>query len=107
MFNELDFMFNKFASRSTRIFVAVEISKKNKKSINFSRKKQLMNKEINISFFKKSSLCSEISKMSKYFSKTKNISLKMLISRNINFRINAINIVDDKQTRKQRFANAT
>ncbi len=106
MFNEFDFMFDELVSSSAETFVAVEISEK-KETISFSRKDQLMNKEINISSRKKSFLCSEISKMSKNLSKTKDISLNVLVSRNINFRIDVINIINDKRTRKQRFANAT
>ncbi len=113
MFNEFDLMFNKhdlifdeFVSSSTRTFVAVKISKK-KETINLSRKDQSMNKEINISSRKKSFLCSEISKMSKNLSKTEDASLNVLASRNINSRIDVINIINDKRTRRQQFANAT
>jgi hypothetical protein len=65
-----------------------------------------MNKKINISSRKKSFLCSKTSKMSKNFSKIEDASLNVLISRNINFRIDVINIINDKRTRRQQFANA-
>ncbi len=104
-FNESDLMFDELVSSSAEIFVAVEISKK-KETINLFRKDQSMNKEINISFRKKSFLCSKISKMSKNLSKIENASLNVLISRNIDSRIDVINIINDKRTHKQRFANA-
>ncbi len=106
MFNESDLMFDEFVSSSTETFVAIEISEK-KKTISLFRKDQSMNKKINISFRKKSFLYSKISKMSKNLSKTKDASLNVLISRNIDFRIDVINIIDDERTRKQQFANAT
>ncbi len=67
IFNEFDFMFNEHVSSSTKTFVAIEISEKNKKTINFSRKNQLMNKKVNISsqrkilFVQKSRKCRKIS----------------------------------------------
>ncbi len=105
-FNESDLTFDEFVSSSAETFVAVEISEK-KETINLFRKDQSMNKKINISSRKKSFFCSKTSKNFKKFSKTKNVSLNELISRNINSRINVINIINDKRTRKQRFANAT
>ncbi len=105
-FNESDLKFDELVSSSAETFVAVEISKK-KETINLSRKDQLMNKEINMSSRKKSFLCSEISKMSKNLSKTENVSLNVLVSRNIDSRIDVINIINDRRTRKQRFANVT
>ncbi len=53
MFIEFDFMFDESVSSSTKTFVAIEISAKNKKTINLFRKNQSMNKEINIFFRKK------------------------------------------------------
>jgi hypothetical protein len=77
--------------------------------INFSRKNQSLNKENNISSRKKSFLCSNSSKLSNEFFETENASLNVLTSRNINFRINVINIVQKKRVRKfsKDFANTT
>jgi hypothetical protein len=106
------------SSKSTSIsnFVAVEISRfvfrkeiSKKEMINFFRKNQSLNKENNISFRKKSFFCSNSSKLSKKLFKIENVSLNVLTSKNINFRINVINIVQEKRVRKssKNFANTT
>ncbi len=94
------------------IFVSIEISRwnvsmKNKKMISFSRKNKSLNKENNFSFRKNNFLCSHLSKLSNEFSKTKNASLNVLTSKNINSRINVVNIVQEKRIRKSSkdFAN--
>jgi hypothetical protein len=96
------------------IFVIIEISRrnvsmKNKKMISFFRKNKSLNKENNFSFRKNNFLCSHSSKLSNEFSETKNASLNVLTSKNINFRINVINIIQDKRIRKfsKDFANTT
>jgi hypothetical protein len=68
-----------------------------------------LNKENNISSRKKSFFCSNSSKLSNEFFKTKNASLNVLTSKNINFRTNVINIVQEKRVRKfsKNFANTT
>jgi hypothetical protein len=93
-------------------FVTIEISRrnismKNKKMIFLSRKNKLLNKENNFLSRKKNFLYSHSSKLSNEFSRTKNISLNVLISKNINSRINVINIVQKKRVRKfsKDFAN--
>jgi hypothetical protein len=105
-----------FESTSINIFVAVEISKflsrketSNKEMINLSRKDHSLNKENNIFFRKKSSFCSNSSKLSKEFFETENASLNVLTSRNINSRINVANNVQEKRFRKSSkdFANTT
>ncbi len=105
-----------FKSTSINIFIAIKISKfffqkeiSNKKMIKISRKNQSLNKENNISFRKKNSFCSNSSKLSKKFFETKNVSLNVLTSKNINSRINVVNIVQEKQIRKlsKDFANTT
>jgi hypothetical protein len=110
-------MFNNtlsFILTSINIFIAIEISKflfqkktSNKKIINFFRKNQLLNKENNISFRKKNSLYSNSSKLSNEFFETKNASLNVLTSRNINSWINEFNIVHEKCVREsfKNFAN--
>jgi hypothetical protein len=77
--------------------------------INLSRKNQSLNKKNNISFRKKSSLCSNSSKLSKEFFEIKNALLNVLTSRDINSRINVVNIVQEKRFRKlsKDFANTT
>jgi hypothetical protein len=89
-----------FESTSISNFVAIEISRfffrketSNKEMINLSRKNQLLNKKNNISFRKKNFLCSNSSKLSNEFFEIENVSLNVLTSKNINFRINVINIV--------------
>jgi hypothetical protein len=103
-------------STSINTFVAIEISKfffekktSNKEMMNFFRKNYLLNKENNIFFRKKNSFCSNSSKLSKQFLETKNASLNVLTSRNINSRINIVNIVRKKRIRKfsKDFANTT
>jgi hypothetical protein len=75
--------------------------------INLFRKNQSLNKENNISFRKKNFLCSNSSKLSNKFFEIENASLNVLTSRNINSRINVINIVQEKRVRKSSkdFAN--
>ncbi len=103
-------------STSISIFVAIETSNfvfsketSNKEIINLFRKNQSLNKEKNISFRKKSFLCSNSSKLSKEFFETENVSLNVLISKNINSRISVVNIVQEKRVRKfsKDFANMT
>jgi hypothetical protein len=105
-----------FESTSINNFVAVEISRflfrketLNKEMINFSRKNQSLNKENNIFFRKKSFLYSNSSKLSNELFEIENASLNVLTSKNINFRINKINIVQKKRVRKSSkdFANTT
>jgi hypothetical protein len=105
-----------FESTSINNFVAFEISRflfrkktSNKEMIWLFRKNQSLNKENNISFRKKNSFCSNSSKLSNELLKTKNVSLNMLTSKNINSRINVINIVQIKRVRKfsKDFANTT
>ncbi len=103
-----------FESTSINNFVAIEISRflfrketSNKEMINLFRKNQSLNKDNNISFRKKSFLCSNSSKLSNELFETENASLNVLTSKNINFRINVINIVQEKRIRKSSkdFAN--
>jgi hypothetical protein len=103
-----------FESTSISNFVAVEISRflfwkeiSNKEMINFFRKNQSLNKENNIFSRKKSFLYSNSSKLSNELFEIENASLNVLTSRNINFRINVINIVQEKRVRKfsKDFAN--
>jgi hypothetical protein len=103
-------------STSTSNFVAVEISRflsrketSDKEMINLFRKDQSLNKENNISFRKKSFLCSNSSKLSNELFETENVSLNVLTSKDINFRINVVNIVQEKRIRKfsKDFANTT
>jgi hypothetical protein len=77
--------------------------------INFFRKNHSLNKKNNIFFRKKSFLCSNSSKLSKEFFESENASLNVLTLRNINFRINVINIVQEKRIRNfsKDFANTT
>jgi hypothetical protein len=105
-----------FESTSINNFVAVEISRfffrkeiSNKKMINLFRKNQSLNKENNISFRKKSFLCSNSSKLSNELLETENASLNVLTSKDINSRIDVINIVQEKRVRKfsKDFANTT
>jgi hypothetical protein len=102
-----------FESESTiNIFVTIEISRrnvsmKNKEMIFFSRKNKSLNKENNFSFQKNNFLCSHSSKLSNEFFEIENASLNVLTSKNINSRINVINIVQEKRVRKSSkdFAN--
>jgi hypothetical protein len=105
-----------FESTSINNFIAVEISRflsrketSNKEMINLSRKNQSLNKENNISSRKKSFLCSNSSKLSNELFETENASLNVLTSKDINSRINVINIVQEKRVRKSSkdFANTT
>jgi hypothetical protein len=105
-----------FKSTSISNFVAVEISRfffrketSNKEMINLSRKDQSLNKENNISSRKKSFLCSNSSKLSNELFEIENASLNVLISKDINFRINVANIIQEKRVRKSSkdFANTT
>ncbi len=68
-----------------------------------------MNKKNNISFRKKNSFYSNSSKLSNKLFEIKNASLNVLTSRNINFRINVVNIVQEKRVQKfsKNFANTT
>ncbi len=105
-----------FESTSINNFVAIEISRflsrkkiSDKEMINFSRKNQSLNKENNISFRKKNFLCSNSSKLSNELFEIENVSLNVLTSKDINFRINVVNIVQEKRVRKssKNFANTT
>ncbi len=105
-----------FKSASINNFVAIEISRffsrketSDKEMINFSRKNQSLNKENNISFRKKNFLCSNSSILSNELFEIENASLNVLTSKDINFRINVINIVQKKRVRKSSkdFANTT
>jgi hypothetical protein len=105
-----------FKSTSINIFIAIEISKffsrketSNQKKIKLFRKNQSLNQKNNISFRKKSFLCSNSSKLLKEFFEVKNSSLNVLTSKNINSRINVVNIVQEKRVRKfsKDFANTT
>jgi hypothetical protein len=104
-----------FESKSTiNIFVTIEISRqnvsmKNKKMISFSRKIKSLNKENNFSFRKNNFFCFHLSNLSNDLLETENASLNVLISRNINFRIDEINIVKKKRVRRSSkdFANTT
>jgi hypothetical protein len=111
MFN--DTSSSEFKSDLTiNIFVTIKISRqnvliKNKKMISFSRKNKLLHKENNFFFRKNNFLCSHSSKLSNELFEIENASLNVLTSRNINFRINIINIVQKKRIRKfsKDFAN--
>jgi hypothetical protein len=100
-------------SKSTiSIFVTIEISRrnvsmKNKKIISFFRKDKSLNKENNFLFRTNNFLCSHSSKLSNELFVIENSFLNVLISRNINFRINEINIIKKKRIRKfsKDFAN--
>jgi hypothetical protein len=93
-----------FKSTSINNFVAIKISifffrKKtsDKEMINFFQKNSLLNKDNNISSRKKSFLCSNLEKLSNELFEIENISLNVLTSKNIKFRINVINIVQKKR----------
>jgi hypothetical protein len=105
-----------FESTSINNFVAIEISRfifrketSDKEMINFSRKNQSLNKKNNISFRKKRFLCSNSSKLSNELCETEDASLNVLTLKDINFRINVINIIQEKRVRKslKDFANTT
>jgi hypothetical protein len=115
LFTSDDTSLFEFESNLTiNIFVTIEISRrnvsmKNKEMIFFFRKDKSLNKENNFFFRKNNFLCSHSSKLSNEFSKTENASLNVLTSKNINFRIDVVNIVQDKKIRKssKNFANTT
>jgi hypothetical protein len=104
-----------FESASTiNIFVTIEISRqnvsmKNKKMISFFRKYKSLNKENNFFSRKNNFLCSHSSNLSNDLLEIENAFLNVLISRNINFRIDEINIVKKKKVRRfsKDFANTT
>jgi hypothetical protein len=106
---------SEFKSTSTiNIFVTIEISRqnvsmKNKEMISLFRKVKSLNKENNFSFRKNNFLCFHSSNLSNDFFETENALLNVLISRNINFRIDEINIVKKKRVRRSSkdFANTT
>jgi hypothetical protein len=94
------------------IFVTIEISRqnvlmKNKEMISLSRKIKSLNKENNFSFRKNNFFCFHSSNLSNDLLETENAFLNVLISRNINFRIDEINIVKKKKIRRfsKDFAN--
>jgi hypothetical protein len=94
------------------IFVTIEISRqnvsmKNKKMISFFRKIKSLNKENNFFFRKNNFLCFHSSNLSNDLFEIENAFLNVLISRNINFRIDEINIVKKKKIRRfsKDFAN--
>ncbi len=90
---------SEFESELTiNIFVTIEISRwnvsmKNKKMISFFRKIKLLNQKNNFLFRKNNFLCFHSSKLSNELLEIKNTFLNVLISKNISFRINEINIV--------------
>jgi hypothetical protein len=95
-------------------FVTIEISRqnismKNKKMISFFRKIKSLNKENNFSFRKNNFLCFHSSNLSNDLLEIENSFLNVLISRNINFRIDEINIVKKKRIWRfsKDFANTT
>jgi hypothetical protein len=110
-----DTSLSEFESTSTiNIFVTIEISRqnvsmKNKEMISFSRKIKSLNKENNFFFRKNNFLYSHSSNLSNDLFETKNALLNVLTSRNINFRIDEINIVKKKKIRRfsKNFANTT
>jgi hypothetical protein len=100
------------SASTINIFVTIEISRqnvsmKNKEMILFSRKIKSLNKENNFSFRKNNFLCSHSSNLSNDLFEIENALLNVLISRNISFRIDEINIVKKKRVRKSSkdFAN--
>jgi hypothetical protein len=104
-----------FKSASTiNIFVTIEISRqnvsmKNKEMISFFRKIKSLNKENNFFFRKNNFLWSHSSHLSNDFFEIENAFLNVLISKDINFRIDELNIVKKKKIRKssKNFANTT
>jgi hypothetical protein len=102
------------SASTINIFVTIEISRQNvsmksKKMISLFRKIKSLNEENNFSFRKNNFLCSHSSNLSKDLLKTENAFLNVLISRNINSRIDEINIVKKKRIRRSSkdFANTT
>jgi hypothetical protein len=81
----------------------------NKVMINFFQKNQLLNKENNIFFRKKSFFCSNLSKLLKELFEIEDASLNVLTSKNINSWINVANIVRERRIRKfsKDFTNTT
>jgi hypothetical protein len=106
---------SEFKSASTiNIFVTIEISRqnvsmKNKEMISLFRKIKSLNKENNFSFRKNNFLCSHSSNLSNDLFETENAFLNVLTSRNINSRIDEINIVKKKKIRRSSkvFTNTT
>ncbi len=104
---------SEFESTSTiSIFVTIEISRqnvlmKNKEMISLFRKIKSLNKENNFSFRKNNFLCSYSSNLSNDLLEIENAFLNVLISRDINSRIDEINIVKKKRVRRSSkdFAN--
>jgi hypothetical protein len=102
------------SASTINIFVTIEISRqnvsmKNKEMISLSRKIKLLNKENNFLSRKNNFLYSHSSNLSNDLFETENAFLNVLISRNINFRIDEINIVKKKRVRRSSkdFANTT
>jgi hypothetical protein len=96
------------------IFEIIKISKqnvslKNKKMISFFRKIKSLNKENSFFSRKNNFLYSHSSNLSNNFFEIENAFLNVLISRNINFRIDEINIVKKKRIRRfsKNVANTT
>jgi hypothetical protein len=96
------------------IFVTIEISRrnvsmKNKEMISLFRKDKSLNKENNFSFRKNNFFCSHSSKLSNELFEIENAFLNVLISKDISFRIDEINIVKEKRVRRSSkdFANTT
>jgi hypothetical protein len=110
-----DTLSSEFELKSTiNIFVTIEISRrnvsmKNKEMIFLFWKDKSLNEENNFSFRKNNFLCSYSSKLSNELFETENASLNVLTSKDINFRINVINIVQKKRIWKSSkdFANTT
>jgi hypothetical protein len=106
---------SEFKSASTiNIFVTIEISRrnvlmKNKKMISFFRKIKSLNKENNFSSQKNNFLYFHLSNLLNNLFEIKNAFLNVLISKNVNFRIDEINIVKKKRVWKssKNFANTT
>jgi hypothetical protein len=106
---------SEFESTSTiNIFVTIKISKqnvlmKNKEMISFFRKIKLLNKKNNFSFRKNNFFDFHSSNLSNDFFEIENAFLNVLTSKNINFRIDKINIVKKKRIRRssRNFANTT
>jgi hypothetical protein len=104
-----------FESASTvNIFVTIEISKqnvsmKNKEMISFFRKIKSLNKENNFFFRKNNFLYFHSSNLSNDLFETENAFLNVLISKDINFRIDEIKIIKKKRVRRSSkdFANTT
>jgi hypothetical protein len=82
---------------------------KNKKMISFFRKIKSLNKKNNFFFRKNNFLCFHSSNLSNNLLEIENAFLNVLTSRNINSRINEINIVKKKRIRRSSkdFANTT